>query len=89
MAQLVGSSVAQAIRFVGAQWLFFQFDHKGYTEEMKRHNKALEMLTDARNKFFEEAQLRKEKLVKLESERKSAEADFKLTNAPCAQLKLL
>ena len=89
MAQMLGSSIVQAISFVGAQWLFSQFDHKGYSEEMKRQDKAIEMLTDARNKFFEEAQTRKEELAKLEAERRSAESDFKLTNQQFAQLKLL
>ena len=89
MANLVGSSIIQAVSFMGAQWLFSQFDHKGYMEEIKRHNRALEDLTQARNKFFEEAQLRKEKIAKLEMEKKSAESDFKLTNAQFAQLKLL
>ena len=81
IAQLVGSCIVQAVSFVGAHWLFSQLDHKGYSEEMSCHNKALEALTAERNKFLEKAQLRREKIAKLEAEKKNAEADFKLTNA--------
>ena len=64
MAQLIGSSAIQALTFVGAQWLFAHLDKKGYTAEAHRHNVAIERLTQERNKFFEDAQLRKEKIAK-------------------------
>ena len=89
MAQLIGSSIVQAVSFVGAQFLFSQFEHKDYAEENKRYHKAMERLTQEKNKFFEDAQLRREKIAKLEAEKKSAKSDFKLTNQQFAQLKLL
>ena len=69
--------------------IYILFDKKNYSAEQLRHDKALERLTQARNKFFEEAEFRKEKLAKLEAEKRSAESDFKLTNAQFAQFKLL
>ena len=88
-SSVIGSAVINAGAFTLGSWLMRQFEPSDYAEEAKRHNRALERLTQERNKFFEDAQLRREKIAKLEAEKKSAESDFKLTNQQFAQLKLL
>ena len=80
MAQLVGSSLVQAFSFVGAQWLFSQFDHKGYTSKMIRHNKAIEALTAARQRFYEQETKRKDKIANLERQKQNASKDFAQIN---------
>ena len=79
MAQLVGSSIVQAVSSVGAQFLFSQFDHKNYRAEQHRHDLAVKKLTEARNKFFEDETLRKDKMARLELEKKKASSDFAYT----------
>ena len=55
----VFSSVISAIAFTAGSWAFSKIDHKGYLEESKRHNEALEKLTEAKEKFYEEQVRRK------------------------------
>ena len=76
MAQLVGSSLVQAFSFVGAQWLLSQFNHKDYAAEMARHNRALEELTAARERFFEKETKRKDRIQQLEEQKRNANKDF-------------
>ena len=83
-SSIVGSAVINAGAFTLGSWLMRYLDPTNYQEETKRYHKAMENLTKQRNEFFEEAQLRREKIAKFEAE-KSAESDFKLTNAQFAQ----
>ena len=89
MAQLVGSSLVQAFSFVGAQWLFAQFNHKGYTAEIKRHNVAIEQLTATREKFFEKETKRKDRIQMLEEQKRNANKDFAQINDLFEELKQL
>ena len=77
---LVGSSLVQAFSFVGAQWVFSQFDHKGYASEMIRHNKGIEQLTAARQRFYEKETKRKDKIADLERQKQNANKDFAQIN---------
>ena len=52
------------------------------------HNKAMENLTKERNIFFEKEQEGKDKIARLEVEKKNAEHDFGKTNQLFAQLRL-
>ena len=88
-SSVIGSAVINAGAFTLGSWLMRQFDPSDYAKEAKCHNKALKRLTQERNKFFENTQLRREKIAKLEAEKKNASTDFKLTNQQFAQLKLL
>ena len=58
-------SVVSAIAFSAGSWAFSKLDHKGYLEESKRHNLALEKLTEAREKFYKEQVQRKNKMQQL------------------------
>ena len=51
MAASMGSSLFAAMAFSGASYLFRLIDKNGYSEEIKRHNKAMEDLTRAREKW--------------------------------------
>ena len=53
MASFVQTTFA-ALSFAGAGYLFKLFDKNGYSEEMKRHNLALEELGRQKEKFDEE-----------------------------------
>ena len=42
----------RAVAFAGARYLFQHLNKTGYEAEMKRHNKAIEDLTTARETFY-------------------------------------
>ena len=89
MAQLIGSSLVQAFSFVGAQWLFSQFNHKDYEEEIKRHSKAIEEQTKKRNEFFEEQTKRKNRIEELEKMQQTVKKDFARINKEFEELSRL
>ena len=80
MAQLVTSTVVQAVSFVGAQYLLSLFNHKDYEKERLRHDKAIEELTKAKNEFYEEEVKRRDRIEELERETQKANKDFDKTN---------
>lgn len=75
IAQGVGTIFA-AVAFSGSSFLFKQFDKNGYSEEMKRHNKALEDLAFAKEKFYEN----EEKLRNKRIDRQVAASNIEDTN---------
>ena len=58
----MGSSLFAALAFSGAGYLFHLLDKKGYSNEIKRHNKAMENLTRAREKWYKEETRRKDEI---------------------------
>ena len=59
MAQIVVGGIFNAIAFSVAGFLFSKLNHQGYEEEMKRHNKALELLAKSKEEFYEQQVKRK------------------------------
>ena len=53
MAQIVVGGIFNAIAFSAAGFLFSKLNHQGYEYEMKRHNKALELLQKSKEDFYE------------------------------------
>ena len=53
MASAVAGGLFNAFAFAGAGYLFKYFDKNGYAEEAKRHNLAMEKLTEDREKYAE------------------------------------
>ena len=54
MAQIVVGGIFNAVPFSAARFLFSKLNHKGYEDEMKRHNKALELLAKSKEEFYEQ-----------------------------------
>ena len=53
MASVVAGRLFNAVAFAGAGYVFHKLDKKGYEDEMKRHNLAMEQLTAAKEKWYE------------------------------------
>ena len=53
MASVVAGGLFNAVAFAGAGYVFHKLDKKGYEDEMKRHNLAMEQLTAAKEKWYE------------------------------------
>ena len=60
MASVVAGGLFNAVAFAGAGYVFHKLDKKGYEDEMKRHNLAVEQLQAAKEKWYEKNS-RKEK----------------------------
>jgi len=48
---MVGLALVNAIDFTGGNFLFSLANRNGYTEEIKRHNKAMEELSKTREEW--------------------------------------
>ena len=48
MASVVAGGLCNAVAFAGAGYVFHKLDKKGYEDEMKRHNLAMEQLRAAK-----------------------------------------
>ena len=46
MVSVVAGGLFNAVAFAGVGYLFHKLDRSGYEKEMKRHNKAMEKLTE-------------------------------------------
>ncbi len=55
-------------------------DKNGYEKEIRRHNLATEALAKAREKFYEEKVIRKDKLQEAKQEIADANQDIEQTN---------
>jgi hypothetical protein len=60
MTSVVVGGLFNAVAFAGAGFLFSKLNHSGYEDEMKRHNKALEKLAKAKEKWYESQVEKKE-----------------------------
>lgn len=83
MASIIGtglSSLFAAFAFSGAGILMKHLDKNGYEEEMKRHNKALEDLTKAKEAFYENEVKQHDKIQQLRQQLADANRDIEDTN---------
>ena len=60
MASVVAGGLFNAVAFAGAGYIFHKLDKKGYEDEMKRHNLAMEQLKAAQDKWYEKTVEKKE-----------------------------
>ena len=65
MASVVAGGLFNAVAFAGAGYVFHKLDKKGYEDEMKRHNLAVEQLQAAKEKWYEETVDKKNKIALL------------------------
>ena len=60
--------------------MFHKLDKKGYEDEMKRHNLAMEQLTAAKEKWYEKTVEKKKKVALLRQQLEDANKDLDSTN---------
>ena len=66
MASIVGSllqTTFAAISFAGAEYLFKALDKNRYEAEIKRYNKALEDLANAKETFYQNEVKQRDKIM--------------------------
>ena len=87
MASAVGIGLFNAVAFAGAGYLFSKLNHSDYEKEIKRHNEAMEKLTKAKEKWYEEQVNNKEKIEMLRQQASDANADINDTNRTLEELR--
>ena len=80
MASVVAGGLFNAVAFAGAGYVFHKLDKKGYEDEMKRHNLAMEQLTAAKEKWYEKTVEKKNKVALLHQQLVDANKDLDATN---------
>ena len=80
MASVAASGIFNALAFAGAGFLFKSLDKNGYEDEMKRHNLAMEKLTAAKQKWYENQVAKKNEIDLLRKQLSDANADINKTN---------
>ena len=80
MASVVGGGLFNAVAFAGAGYVFHKLDKKGYEDEMKRHNLAVEQLQAAREKWYEKTVDKKNKIALLRQKLLDTNKDLDDTN---------
>ena len=87
MASIIASGVFNAVAFAGAGFLFSRLNHSGYQKEINRHNEALEKLSKAKEKWYEEQVKKKHKIEMLRRQASDANADINNTNHALEELR--
>ena len=80
MASIIAYGVFNAVAFAGAGFLFSKLNHSGYEKEIKRRNEAMEKLSKAKEKWYEEQVKKKDKIEMLRRQASDANADINDTN---------
>ena len=80
MASMVAGGIFNAFAFTGAGYLFKMINSDGYSEEIKRHNLAMEQLARARQEWNQKEIKQQAKRVELRQECSDANKDFKNIN---------
>ena len=86
MASMVVGGLFNAFAFAGAGYLFSKLNHSGYKDEIKRHNLALEHLSEAKQEWYEEEVSRKNKIEEKRHQLVEANKDINTTNAALSAL---
>ena len=81
MASMVVGGLFNAFAFAGAGYLFSKLNHSGYKDEIKRHNLALEHLSQAKQEWYEEEVSRKNKIEEKRRQLVEADKNISVTNA--------
>ena len=81
MASMVIGGLFNAFAFAGEGYLFNKLNHNGYKDEIKRHNLALEHLSEAKQEWYEEEVSRKNRVEEKRHQLVEANKDINVTNA--------
>ena len=76
----MGMTMFAGIAFSLSGYVFHKIDKGGYEEEMKRHNRALENLSKAREQFYEEEVRKKDLMAQKRAELQQSKADLATVN---------
>ena len=87
MAGQIGGTLFAAIAFSASGWLFHKLDKSGYDKEMHRHNLAMEHLSQAREKWYEEEVAKKDEIARKRAELQQSKADLSEVNKALDLLK--
>ena len=87
MASVVAGGLFNAVAFAGAGYVFHKLDKKGYEDEMKRHNLAMEQLTAAKENWYEKTVEKKNKVALLRQQLADANKDLDATNEALHKLR--
>ena len=90
MASIIGGSIQTifaAVSFSAAGYLFKMFDKDGYEAEIKRHNKALEDLTKAKEAFYQNEVKQNDRIQQIRQQLADANVDIAETNKALEMLK--
>ncbi|CAB3994804.1 Hypothetical predicted protein [Paramuricea clavata] len=82
---IVGKSLGAPMTFEG--FLFSHLNRNGYKEEVKRHNRALEELAEAKEKFYESEVKRRNQELRRRQEILDANHDIEETNKALDELR--
>ncbi|CAB4044473.1 Hypothetical predicted protein [Paramuricea clavata] len=80
MTNVVVGGLFNVVAFAGAGFLFSKLNRSGYEDEMKRHNKALEKLAKAEEKWYESQVEKKNRIAILRQGLVDAKSDMETTN---------
>ena len=80
MASVVAGGLFNAIAFAGAGYVFHKLDKNGYEKEMKRHNEAMEILSNEKEKWYERTVEKKNRIALLRQKLSDANKDLDETN---------
>ena len=83
---MVVGGLFNAFAFAGAGFLFSKLKHSGYKDEIKRHNLALEHLSETKQKWYEKEVARKNEIEAKRHQLADANADINITNKALASL---
>ena len=87
MASVVAGGLFNAIAFAGAGYVFHKLDKNGYEKEMKRHNEAMEKLSDEKEKWYERTVEKKNKIALLRQKLLDADKDLDRGNEALHKLR--
>ena len=87
MASTVAGGLFNAFAFAGAGYLFKMINSDGYSEEIKRHNLAMEQLTRAQQKWNQKEIEEERRVRTLRQEKSDANEDFSDINKPLKNYK--
>ena len=76
----MGMTMFAGIAFSLSGFVFHKLDKGGYEEEQKRHDRALENLSKAREQFYEEEVKKKDRMAQKRAELQTAKADLSTIN---------
>ena len=75
MANVIAGGLFNTVAFPGVGYRFSKLNHRGYSEEIKRHNLALEKLAEEKQESYERGH-KKGHIAQLERQLQKANQDI-------------
>lgn len=87
MASVVAGGLFNAVAFAGAGYIFHKLNKSGYEKEIKRHNEAMEKLSEEKEKWYERTVEKKNKIALLRQKLIDTNKDLGDTNVALHNLR--